>query len=124
MKMLVTFRQQLLNAPLRAHSCRLGSTVVRDETVHAHDAYLYVQLLSNERTQLIELANDDEASRKVFRFPQVLDITDLRSRQFKMAATGTTLTCIQNVVKRSTKGLFIDSLTDVKSRMYVAVAHM
>lgn len=39
--------------------------------------------------------NEDGASQNVSAFPEVLDITDLRLREFKMAATGKRLTCIQ-----------------------------
>lgn len=54
-------------------------------------------MLSNETAKRTESTNEDEASPKVFRFPQALDITDLRLREFKMAATGKRLTCIQSV---------------------------
>lgn len=51
--------------------------------------------------------------RRFSAFPEVLDITDLRLREFKMAVTGKSLMCIQIVLKHSTEVGFADILTDV-----------
>lgn len=68
---------------------------------YSHNTHLlHVQLvLSNERTQLQESANEDGAFPRFSAFPEVLDRSDFRLREFKMAATGKSLTCNQIVLK-------------------------
>lgn len=69
-------------------------------TIPRTPTFLQVQLvLSNERAQLRELTNEDGAFRRFSAFPEVLDRSDFRLREFKMAATGKSVSYIQTIIK-------------------------